>query len=47
MLMFNNKTAFFIILSGLLLIAIGVMRGEFQDVLFKGINICLECMGLG
>jgi len=29
------------------LIVLGVMRGEAQDVLIKAINICTECIGLG
>ncbi|NLJ33798.1 MAG: thioredoxin [Firmicutes bacterium] len=32
---------------GLLLLMVGLLRGEGVLVLEKGINICLECMGLG
>ena len=29
------------------LIVLGVMRGEAQDVLIKAVKICTECIGLG
>jgi hypothetical protein len=33
--------------AGVLLAALGLMRGEACAVLEKGINLCLQCMGLG
>lgn len=33
--------------AGLFCIGIGAFRGETQEVLVKGINICLECIGIG
>jgi len=33
--------------AGVLMIVLGVMRGEPQTVLEKAIKICLECMGIG
>lgn len=29
------------------LIVLGVMRGEARDVLIKAVKICTECIGLG
>ena len=28
-------------------LAIGLLRGEFSDVLAKAMRICLECIGIG
>lgn len=33
--------------AGLLLIAVGVWRGEAEIILRKAIQICMECIGLG
>lgn len=35
------------LLVGLLMIALGIIRGEHETVLAKAIKICLECMGIG
>lgn len=32
---------------GLVLMGIGIYRGEMQVVLEKAIHICLECIGIG
>ncbi len=32
---------------GLLMIGIGIFRGEMAVVFTKAINICLECIGIG
>lgn len=35
------------LLAGLLMITLGIIRGEHETVLAKAIKICLECMGIG
>ncbi|MBR2529382.1 MAG: thioredoxin [Blautia sp.] len=39
------QTALIAIAIGL--IVVGVFNGSAQDVLYKAINICTECVGLG
>ncbi|WMJ90521.1 CD1871A family CXXC motif-containing protein [Anaerocolumna sp. MB42-C2] len=34
-------------LSGIFMMAMGVMRGEVEIVFSKAIHICLECIGIG
>lgn len=36
-----------ILALSVLLIAYGIYRGEHLTVLNKGINLCLECVGIG
>ena len=33
--------------AALLMIGLGLCRGEADTVLHKGINLCLECVGIG
>ncbi len=33
--------------AGLILMGIGIYRGEMSVVMAKAINICLECIGIG
>ncbi len=35
------------LILGILLIALGIARGESEVVLEKAVKICLECIGIG
>ncbi|WP_278183984.1 CD1871A family CXXC motif-containing protein [Lachnoclostridium phytofermentans] len=43
----KNKLPIFLFFSAITLIGIGAFRGEALEVLNKGINLCLECVGIG
>lgn len=43
----KNKRAAGILLLAILLVGIGIYRGEAAEVLSKGVNLCLECVGIG
>lgn len=34
-------------ICGLIMMAVGISRGEMTVVLKKAVNICLECIGIG
>jgi len=36
-----------ILLTGIILMISGILRGELQDIMRKAIIICLECIGIG
>lgn len=42
-----RKITIFILLASFFLIGIGIYRDEVATVLNKGINLCLECVGIG
>lgn len=42
-----RKFTISIFAAAILLMGIGVWRNEAAGVLSKGINICLECVGIG
>lgn len=42
----RKKTLVCLIIS-LLMMGIGIYRDEVKTVLNKGINLCLECVGIG
>lgn len=42
-----RKITISIFAAAILLMGIGVWRNEVTVVLSKGINICLECVGIG
>ncbi len=41
------RAGFFTAAGGLILMGIGIYRGEMSVVMAKAINICLECIGIG
>ena len=48
--MVQNKKGYvnmLLILIGIVFVVIGIYRGEVFAVLSRGINICLECVGIG
>ena len=42
-----SKMTVLCIAAGLLMMGFGLWRGEGTAVLQKGINLCLECVGIG
>ncbi|MCL1845523.1 MAG: thioredoxin [Defluviitaleaceae bacterium] len=37
----------FLLTAGVVLIALGVFRGELAEIFAKGSIVCMECIGLG
>ncbi len=42
-----RKATVCVLLVSLLLVGLGIYRDEVATVLNKGINLCLECVGIG
>ena len=36
-----------ILTAGMVMMIIGIQRGELQSILQKGVVVCLECIGIG
>ena len=45
--MSSRKLSVFFLTIAVVMIGIGIWRDEAATVLSKGINICLECVGIG
>lgn len=48
--MLRTKKALFqgaLLIAGIVMLCVGVMRGEADNVLSKAIRLCLECVGIG
>lgn len=43
----KNKSSMLLFVVAAIFIGIGIFRGEVQEVVMKGINLCLECVGIG
>jgi len=43
----TNILSFVILISGVVLMIIGIFRGEPEDIMRKAIVVCLECIGIG
>lgn len=41
------RISMLLLLCAVTLIALGIQRGESATVLQKGVNLCLECVGIG
>lgn len=44
---FEKSPALLLVVVGILMMAYGIFRGEMEVVFHKGIQICLECIGVG
>lgn len=42
-----KKTTICVLAAALLMMGFGLWRGEGRTVLSKGINLCMECVGIG
>ncbi|MGE5560917.1 MAG: CD1871A family CXXC motif-containing protein [Chloroflexota bacterium] len=43
----SRRPGYLAMVAGLILMALGVMRGEVQAVLEKAVRVCLQCIGIG
>lgn len=43
----KNNPWILLVVIGMILITVGLLRGEIAVVLKKAANICLECIGIG
>lgn len=43
----KHRIKLFLLASSVVLITLGLYRGELSVIFSKAINICLECIGIG
>ncbi|MBO4415340.1 MAG: hypothetical protein J5824_05090 [Lachnospiraceae bacterium] len=43
----NNAKSFLALLAAVILVIIGILTGQYSQVLSKAIRVCLECIGIG
>lgn len=43
----DSKGGIYLAALGLVMMGLGILRGEMPVVLQKAINICMECIGIG
>ncbi len=43
----SSRTGLLVAAAGLVMMGVGICRGEMAVVMEKAINICLECIGIG
>lgn len=43
----KNTVRVFVLISAVVMIAVGITGGDFSDVFSKAVMICLECIGIG
>lgn len=43
----RSRSSKALFLAGLLMIALGLLRGEAVAVMLRAVTICFECIGLG
>ena len=42
-----NKIRGLILVTAVILLTVGLKRGEYMDVLDRAVMICMECIGIG
>ena len=43
----ENRFALCLLALGIILAAVGILRGEAEVVFRRAVNVCMECIGLG
>jgi hypothetical protein len=43
----KNKAPYILLFVSVLLMTVGILQGEFREVLKKAVIICLSCIGIG
>ena len=43
----NNTKSILTLLAAVILVVVGILTGQYSQVLSKAIRVCLECIGIG